>query len=135
MLADFVEVEPACEKATEEFLHEELEYVVVQNWSEAERGIDMMRADFDGRATFLVHPEPDERGIGRAPGMTPTASSAALATSALHQRLRAALRKVCFRGWRVVSWSPIEPRRSAFRSSIRIVSSCCRMASAITATR
>ena len=38
VLADFVEVEPAYEKATEEFLHEELEYVVVQNWSDAERG-------------------------------------------------------------------------------------------------
>ena len=60
MLADFVEVEPAYEKATEDFLHEELEYVVVQNWSEAERGIDIMRTDLDGRATFLVHPEPDE---------------------------------------------------------------------------
>ena len=57
VLADFVEVEPAYEKATEEFLHEELEYVVVQNWSEAERGIDLMRTDLDGRATFLVHPE------------------------------------------------------------------------------
>ncbi len=61
VLADFVEVEPAYEKATEDFLHEELEYVVVQNWSEAERGIDIMRADLDGRATFLVHPQPDER--------------------------------------------------------------------------
>ena len=36
MLADFVEVDPAYEKATEEFLHEELEYVVVRNWAEAE---------------------------------------------------------------------------------------------------
>ena len=61
VLADFVEVEPAYEKATEDFLHEELEYVVVQNWNEAERGIDIMRTDMDGRATFLVHPEPDEQ--------------------------------------------------------------------------
>ena len=45
----------------EEFLHEELEYVVVHNWAEAERGIDILRADFDGRATFLVRPEPEER--------------------------------------------------------------------------
>ena len=52
-----MEVEPHFEKATEEFLHEELEYVVVRNWSEAERGIDLMRTDLDGRATFLVHPE------------------------------------------------------------------------------
>ena len=61
VLADFVEVEPAYEKATEEFLHEELEYVVVHNWNEAERGIDLMRTDLDGRATFLVHPEAGEQ--------------------------------------------------------------------------
>ncbi len=57
VLADFVEVEPAYEKAAEDFLHEELEYVVVENWNQAERGIDIMRTDLDGRATFLVHPE------------------------------------------------------------------------------
>jgi len=60
VLADYIDVEPAYEKAAEEFLHEELEYVVVQNWSEAERGIDIMRTDMDGRATFLVHPEPGQ---------------------------------------------------------------------------
>jgi chromosome segregation protein len=60
VLADFVEVEPAYEKAAEDFLHEELEYVVVQNWNEAERGIDIMRTDLDGRATFLVHPDQDQ---------------------------------------------------------------------------
>ncbi len=58
VLADFVEVaDPAWEKACEEFLHEELEYVVVGGWAEAERGVELMRADSDGRATFLVHPE------------------------------------------------------------------------------
>jgi chromosome segregation protein len=61
VLADFVEVEPEFEKATEDFLHEELEYVVVEDWNEAERGIDIMRADLDGRATFLVHPQSDEQ--------------------------------------------------------------------------
>jgi chromosome segregation protein len=61
VLADFVEVEPVYEKATEEFLHEELEYVVVHNWTDAERGIDLMRTDLDGRATFLVHPESGEQ--------------------------------------------------------------------------
>jgi chromosome segregation protein len=65
VLADFVEVDPVHEKATEDFLHEELEYVVVQNWNEAERGIDIMRTDLDGRATFLVHPEPGEQVAAR----------------------------------------------------------------------
>ncbi len=57
VLADFVEVDPAYEKAAEEFLHDELEYVVVRDWEEADRGIGLLRSDLDGRATFLVHPE------------------------------------------------------------------------------
>src|SRR5205823_8839616 len=35
------------------------------NWEHAERGIDLMRADIEGRATFLVHPDP--RGTGDSP--------------------------------------------------------------------
>ncbi len=57
VLADFIDVDPAYEKATEEFLHDELEYVVVKDWNDAERAIDLMRTDLDGRATFLVHPD------------------------------------------------------------------------------
>jgi chromosome segregation protein len=60
VLADFVEVDAAFEKAAEEFLHEELEWVIVKDWSQAECGIDLMRTDLDGRATFLVHPEPGD---------------------------------------------------------------------------
>jgi chromosome segregation protein len=59
VLADFVEVTPAWEKATEEFLHDELEYVVVRTWDDAAKGVDVMRGELDGRATFLVHPEPE----------------------------------------------------------------------------
>ncbi|MEP6962083.1 MAG: chromosome segregation protein SMC, partial [Acidobacteriota bacterium] len=56
VLADFVELtDPTWEKACETFLNEELEYVVVNNWDEASTGIRVMRADADGRATFLVH--------------------------------------------------------------------------------
>jgi chromosome segregation protein len=56
VLADFVEVtDPAWEKACETFLHEELEYVVVGGWDEAERGVELMRTESDGRVTFLVH--------------------------------------------------------------------------------
>ncbi len=54
VLADFLEVDPQLEKAAEEFLHDELEYVVVRDWAEAERGIEVMRGDLNGRATFLV---------------------------------------------------------------------------------
>jgi chromosome segregation protein len=54
VLADFLEVDPQYEKATEEFLHDELEYVVVHDWRSAESGIDLMRNDLNGRATFLV---------------------------------------------------------------------------------
>ena len=64
VLADFVDVETAWEKAVEEFLHEELEYIVVGDWEQAEAGIHLVRAGVDGRATFLVHPEagsPDGR--------------------------------------------------------------------------
>jgi chromosome segregation protein len=67
VLADYVEVEPQFEKPAEEFLHEELEYVVVQDWGEAERGLDFIRAELDGRATFLVHPEPNGRVRGNLP--------------------------------------------------------------------
>lgn len=61
VLADFIEVDPQYEKAAEEFLHEELEYVVVENFDDARRGIELMRGDLDGRATFLVHPEPESK--------------------------------------------------------------------------
>jgi len=57
VLADFVELsDPRFEKATEEFLHEELEYVVVRDFDDAQRGLELLRGDLDGRATFLVEP-------------------------------------------------------------------------------
>ena len=58
VLADFLEVEPAYERAAEEFLHDELEYVVVETWGQAERGMQFFRPGSgeaqEGRATFLV---------------------------------------------------------------------------------
>ncbi len=54
VLADFIEVSPAWEKASEEFLHEELEYIVVKDWSKAEQSMDLLRSQLEGRATFLV---------------------------------------------------------------------------------
>lgn len=57
VLADFLEVDPQFEKAAEEFLHDELEYVVVRDWEQAARGMDFLRSDSDGRVTFFVHPQ------------------------------------------------------------------------------
>jgi chromosome segregation protein len=86
VLADFVEVEPAYEKAAEEFLHEELEYIVVNDWQQAECGIEVMRSSLEGRATFLVHPEKDvERKTAQAP--TPPAETEGVAAR-LSQVLR-----------------------------------------------
>ena len=67
VLADYVEVDPQYEKPAEEFLHEELEYVVVPNWAQAECGLDFIRAELDGRATFLVHPEQGGHQHGHLP--------------------------------------------------------------------
>ena len=67
VMADYVEVDPQFEKPAEEFLHEELEYVVVDTWQQAERGLDFIRAELDGRATFLVHPEPSANGHRHLP--------------------------------------------------------------------
>jgi len=57
VLADFIEVDPAWERATEEFLHDELEYVVVKDWAAAESSMNLLRTDLHGRATFLVEGE------------------------------------------------------------------------------
>jgi chromosome segregation protein len=54
VLADFIEVDPAWERATEEFLHDELEYVVMKDWNEAERNMNLLRTELKGRATFFV---------------------------------------------------------------------------------
>jgi chromosome segregation protein len=62
VLADFMEVDPQWEKATEEFLHDELEYVVVRDWANAERGIEFMRGDINGHATFLVEATQETAG-------------------------------------------------------------------------
>src|SRR6201998_2491176 len=57
VLADFLEVEPRYERVVEDFLRDELNYVVVKSWDAADEGLRMLRSDVDGRATFLVHPE------------------------------------------------------------------------------
>jgi chromosome segregation protein len=57
VLADFLEVEPQFERVVEDFLRDELNYIVVKSWDAADEGLRLLRNDVDGRATFLVHPE------------------------------------------------------------------------------
>ena len=57
VLADFLEVETRYESVVEEFLRDELNFVVVKSWDAANEGMRLLQTDVDGRATFLVHPE------------------------------------------------------------------------------
>jgi chromosome segregation protein len=57
VLADFLEVEPRYEGVVEDFLRDELNYIVVKSWDAADEGLRLLRSDVEGRATFLVHPE------------------------------------------------------------------------------
>ncbi len=68
MLADFIEVDASWERAAEEFLHDELEYIVVKDWTHAEQGMTLLRGELEGRATFLV-----EGGSAAGESATPSA--------------------------------------------------------------
>lgn len=57
VLADFLEVEGRYEGVVEDFLRDELNYIVVKSWDAADEGLRLLRTDVNGRATFLVHPE------------------------------------------------------------------------------
>ena len=66
-LADFLEVDGQYEAIVDEFLHDELNYVVVKSWDAADAGVRLLAADVAGRATFLVHGEEDaNRQLGIA---------------------------------------------------------------------
>jgi chromosome segregation protein len=54
-LADFIEVNGEYEGVVDEFLREELNYVVVKSWVAAEQGVNLLKSGVDGRATFLIH--------------------------------------------------------------------------------
>jgi chromosome segregation protein len=54
LLADYAEVQEQYEGAVEQFLREELEYVVVESFDQARAGISMLRDEMGGRATFFV---------------------------------------------------------------------------------
>jgi chromosome segregation protein len=76
VLADFLEVETRYEGVVEDFLRDELNYIVVKSWDAADEGLRLLRTDVDGRATFLVHPEDSQAKFSfaideNAPGVHP----------------------------------------------------------------
>jgi chromosome segregation protein len=80
-LADFIEVSGEHEAVVDEFLREELNYVVVESWVAAEEGVRLLKSGVDGRATFLINPaeqaplfEETADAIS-APGLTPLKDS------------------------------------------------------------
>jgi chromosome segregation protein len=54
LLADYAEVQEEYEGAIEQFLREELEYVVVESFDQARTGVSLLRDELGGRATFFV---------------------------------------------------------------------------------
>ncbi|HEV2304380.1 MAG TPA: chromosome segregation protein SMC [Candidatus Acidoferrales bacterium] len=80
VLADYAEVEEQYEGAVEQFLRDELEYVVVETFDHARAGIALLREEMGGRATFFVDSL-------RHLKYEPRASAPALASSGVVSRL------------------------------------------------
>jgi chromosome segregation protein len=74
-LADFLEVSGAHEGVVDEFLREELNYVVVESWGAAEEGVRVLKSGVDGRATFLIHPDHPAAGSAAEPAAGPEAET------------------------------------------------------------
>ncbi|MGH9773697.1 MAG: chromosome segregation protein SMC [Candidatus Acidiferrales bacterium] len=73
VLADYAEVEEQYENAVEQFLRDELEYVVVETFDHARAGIALLRDEMGGRATFFVD---SLRQLSWKPDETPVPFSA-----------------------------------------------------------
>jgi chromosome segregation protein len=54
VLADYAEVQEQHEAAVEQYLRDELEYVVVETYDHARAGVSLLRNEVGGRATFFV---------------------------------------------------------------------------------
>jgi chromosome segregation protein len=74
-LADFLEVDGKYESVVDEFLRDELNYVVVKSWDAADAGMHLLQTDVAGRATFLVHPNDAQANFAFAQGMESEAAT------------------------------------------------------------
>ncbi len=75
-LADFLESEGQFGTVVDEFLREELNYIVVESWQAADQGVQLLKSDVAGRATFLIQPEssaPSVAAAGEDPQPRPVA--------------------------------------------------------------
>ncbi len=54
VLADYAEVQEQHEAAIEQYMRDELEYVVVETYDHARAGVSLLRNEVGGRATFFV---------------------------------------------------------------------------------
>ena len=72
-LADFLEVDGRFESVVDEFLRDELNYIVVRSWDAADEGVRLLHGDVGGRATFLVHPTEAQAAFPFAEGMQSSA--------------------------------------------------------------
>jgi chromosome segregation protein len=69
-LADFLAVDARYESVVDEFLRDELNYIVVKSWDAADAGMNLLQTDVSGRATFLVRPNDAQANFAFAEGMT-----------------------------------------------------------------
>jgi chromosome segregation protein len=77
-LADFLEVDGQYEKVVDEFLRDELNYIVVPSWDAADAGVRLLQTDVSGRATFLVHEEGASTAGAAATATVPSSEAVAL---------------------------------------------------------
>jgi chromosome segregation protein len=74
-LADFLEVDGKYESVVDEFLRDELNYIVVKSWDAADAGMHLLQTDVSGRATFMVHPNDAQANFAFAEGMQSAAQT------------------------------------------------------------
>ncbi len=87
-LADFLEVNGEYESVVDEFLRDELNYIVVKSWDSAHEGMRLLKTGVDGRATFLVHPEDSQAKFSFAGDDAPAQHSSPLEIVPLRNCIR-----------------------------------------------